>query len=241
MLRIDGVTKVYGSGEAAVNALDGVWLGVAKGSFTAIMGPSGSGKTTLLQVMAGLDRPTQGKVFIGNDEVSAMNEGQLTELRRHKIGFIFQAHNLLPTLSAEENILLPLIIAGERPDFGWFHRVVGAVGLENRLDHRPYELSQGQQQKVATARALITRPMLVLADEPTGNLDSRSSSELLVFLADTMAGFSQTVVMVTHDHQVAEYAQRIVFISDGKVVDEATGRKSVLFPGQVGPQDSHLA
>jgi putative ABC transport system ATP-binding protein len=221
IVRVEGVTKIYGSGEAATVALDGVWLEIRRGSFTAVMGPSGSGKTTLLQIIAGLDTPTSGRVFLGDREVSAMSEAQLTELRRHEIGFIFQAHNLLPTLTTKENILLPLVIAGKRPDFGWFHRVIGAVGLEKVLERRPFQLSQGQQQRVATARALITRPSLVLADEPTGNLDSRASRELLTFLSDTMKGFSQTVVMVTHDTDVAGYAERVISISDGKVVGDS--------------------
>jgi putative ABC transport system ATP-binding protein len=216
-LKVKNLTKVYGAGETRVVALDDISLEIDAGTFCAIMGPSGSGKTTLLQIMAGLDKPTSGEIFIGDEEVTSMNEAQLTELRRKRIGFIFQTNNLLPTLTAKENILLPLIIAGSKPDEEWFERVISAVGLGNRLEHRPSELSQGQQQRVATARALITQPRVVLADEPTGNLDSRSSNDLLEFLSETMGEFSQTIIMVTHDQHAATWARRVIEISDGRV------------------------
>ncbi len=216
-LKVKNLTKVYGAGETRVVALDDISLEIDAGTFCAIMGPSGSGKTTLLQIMAGLDKPTSGEIFIGDEEVTSMNEAQLTELRRKRIGFIFQTNNLLPTLTAKENILLPLIIAGSKPDEEWFERVISAVGLGNRLEHRPSELSQGQQQRVATARALITQPRVVLADEPTGNLDSRSSNDLLQFLSETMGEFSQTIIMVTHDQHAATWARRVIEISDGRV------------------------
>ncbi len=227
-LRAQDVVKVYGEGETRVVALDRISLEIETGTFCAIMGPSGSGKTTLLQIMAGLDKPSSGQIFIGSDEVTAMNEAQLTRLRRFKIGFIFQTNNLLPTLSARENIVLPLVISGARPEEDWLDRIVDAVGLGDRLTHKPSQLSQGQQQRVATARALITKPDVVLADEPTGNLDSKTSSELLEFLAQTMAEFSQTIVMVTHDHLAAKWARRVIEISDGRVVGDHSGAPSLL-------------
>jgi len=218
--RAAGLTKIYGEGDAEVRALDGVSVEFESGRFTAIMGPSGSGKSTLLHLMAGLDTPTSGSVFIGDVDLTTLSEKQLTLLRREKVGFVFQTFNLIPTLTAEENITLPLDIAGERPDRAWFDQVVDTVGLRDRLDHRPSELSGGQQQRVAGARALVSRPEIVYADEPTGNLDSRSGAELLAFLKGAVDDHGQTIVMVTHDANAASYANRIVFLADGRVVDE---------------------
>jgi putative ABC transport system ATP-binding protein len=218
--RADGLTKVYGEGDAAVRALDGVSVAFQRGHFTAIMGPSGSGKSTLLHCMAGLDTPTDGRVFIGEVDLTTLSEKQLTLLRRDKVGFVFQAFNLIPTLNASENITLPLDIAGRRPDRAWFDQVVDTVGLRSRLSHRPNELSGGQQQRVASARALVSRPEIVYADEPTGNLDSRSGLELLGFLRSAVKDHGQTIVMVTHDANAASHADRIVFLADGRIVDE---------------------
>jgi len=215
--------KIYGSGDAEVVALGGVSVGFASGRFTAIMGPSGSGKSTLLHCMAGLDSPTSGHVFIGGVDLTTLSEKQLTLLRREKVGFVFQAYNLVPTLTAAENITLPLDIAGDRPDAAWFDTVVDTIGLRSRLAHRPSELSGGQQQRVAGARALVSRPDIVYADEPTGNLDSKSGAELLSFLRSAVDEHGQTIVMVSHDPTAASYADRIVFLSDGHVVDEMTG------------------
>jgi putative ABC transport system ATP-binding protein len=212
--------KVYGEGQAAVEALRGVTVEFDVGRFTAIMGPSGSGKSTLLHCLAGLDAPTSGKVFIGDVDLTTLDERRLTLLRRERIGFVFQAYNLVPTLTAAENITLPLDIAGRSPDRGWFDTVVTAVGLGDRLDHRPSELSGGQQQRVAGARALVSRPTIVFADEPTGNLDSRSSAELLAFLRAAVDDHGQTIVLVTHDAVAASRADRVVFLGDGRVVDE---------------------
>jgi len=212
--------KVYGSGEAKVIALSGVRVELAKGQFTAIMGPSGSGKSTLMHCLAGLDTVTRGEVYIGNTRLTGMSDRQLTDLRRTKVGFIFQQFNLLPTLSAEENILLPLAIAGRKPDRAWFDTVIDTIGLRDRLRHRPSELSGGQQQRVACARALVARPEVVFADEPTGNLDSRSGAEILGFLRNSVREFGQTIVMVTHDPNAASYADRVIFLADGAVVDE---------------------
>jgi len=212
--------KVYGSGDAEVVALGGVTVDFEAGRFTAIMGPSGSGKSTLLHCMAGLDAPTSGQVFIGEVDLTALSEKQLTLLRREKVGFVFQAYNLVPTLTAAENITLPLDIAGHKPDRGWFDTVVDAVGLRSRLGHRPNELSGGQQQRVAGARALVSKPDIVYADEPTGNLDSKSGAELLSFLRSAVDDHRQTIVMVTHDPSAASFADRVVFLSDGHVVDE---------------------
>jgi putative ABC transport system ATP-binding protein len=214
------LTKQYGTGDARVVALDAVSIEFGAGAFTAIMGPSGSGKSTLLHCMAGLDVPTSGRVYIGDVDVTSLSEKQLTLLRREKVGFVFQTFNLVPTLTAAENITLPLDIAGERPDKTWFDQVVDTVGLRDRLTHRPSELSGGQQQRVAGARALVSRPEIVYADEPTGNLDSRSGAELLTFLRDAVKGHGQTIVMVTHDPTAAAYADRIVFLADGRIVDE---------------------
>jgi putative ABC transport system ATP-binding protein len=218
--RATGLRKVYGRGDAAVEALRGVSVDFVAGEFTAIMGPSGSGKSTLLHCMAGLDTPTDGAVFIGEVNITELNERHLTELRRDKVGFVFQAFNLVPTLTAGENITLPLDIAGRDVDRAWFDEVVDTVGLRDRLSHRPSELSGGQQQRVAGARALVSRPEIVYADEPTGNLDSRSSAELLRFLQEAVQQHGQTIVMVTHDANAASYADRVIFLADGSVVDE---------------------
>ena len=218
--RAVGLSKVYGEGDAAVRALDNVSVDFERARYTAIMGPSGSGKSTLLHCMAGLDTPTSGQVFIGDVDLTILSEKALTLLRRRSIGFVFQAYNLVPTLTAAENITLPLDIAGEKPDRAWFDQVVDTVGIRDRLSHRPAELSGGQQQRVAGARALVSRPEIVFADEPTGNLDSRSGHELLGFLRSAVNEHGQTIVMVTHDASAASFADRIVFLGDGKVVDE---------------------
>jgi putative ABC transport system ATP-binding protein len=212
--------KVYGEGDASVAALDGVTIDFADGEFTAVMGPSGSGKSTLMHCMAALDTSTGGEVYLGDTPLSGLGDKQLTRLRRDKIGFIFQAYNLVPTLTAQENIELPLAIAGRRPDQAWFDTVIDTVGLRTRLKHRPNELSGGQQQRVACARALVSRPEIVFADEPTGNLDSAASAEVLAFLRRSVDEYGQTIVMVTHDPIAAAYTDRVVFLADGKVVDE---------------------
>jgi len=218
--RTEGVSKLYDSGVAAVVALDDISVGLGEGQFTAIMGPSGSGKSTLLHMLAGLDRPTSGEVYLGDTEITGLSDKKLTMLRRDRIGFIFQAFNLLPTMTAAENIVLPMRIAGRKPDPDWVESIVATVGLTGRLSHRPAELSGGQQQRVAAARALASRPDIVFADEPTGALDSTSSSELLGFLRTAVTDLGQTVVMVTHDPTAASYADRVVFLADGRVVDE---------------------
>ena len=215
-----GGYKVYGEGENQVRALDGVTVGFEPGRFTAIMGPSGSGKSTLMQCAAGLDRLTSGQVIIGDVDITALSEKKLTLLRRERVGFIFQQFNLLPTLTAGENITFPLDLAGTRADREWMDRVVATVGLGDRLGHKPAELSGGQQQRVAVARALVERPQIIFADEPTGNLDSHSSAEILTFMRDAVQQFGQTVVMVTHDPVAATYASRILFLTDGRIVDE---------------------
>ncbi|MFE9928386.1 ABC transporter ATP-binding protein [Streptomyces sp. NPDC005533] len=217
---VTDLSKVYGSGDTRVVALDRVDVAFGEGEFTAIMGPSGCGKSTLLHCAAGLDSFSSGSVRIGTTELGTLDDQQLTRLRRDRIGFVFQAFNLLPTLTALENITLPLTIAGRRPDRQWLDRVVSMVGLAQRLDHRPGQLSGGQQQRVAVARALVTRPSIVFGDEPTGNLDSRSGAEVLGFLRDSVRELGQTVVMVTHDPVAAGYADRVVFLSDGRLVDE---------------------
>jgi putative ABC transport system ATP-binding protein len=214
------LSKVYGHGDAEVRALDGVSVEFERGRFSAIMGPSGSGKSTLLHCMAGLDAPTSGRVFIGDVDLTTLSEKQLTLLRRVKVGFVFQTFNLIPTLTAGENITLPLDIAGDKPDKAWFDTVVDTVRLRDRLHHRPSELSGGQQQRVAGARALVSRPEIVYADEPTGNLDSKSSHELLEFLRSAVKDHGQTIVMVTHDAGAASFSDRIVFLQDGRIVDE---------------------
>jgi putative ABC transport system ATP-binding protein len=218
--RADDLRKVFGEGQAAVEALRGITLDFEDGRFTAIMGPSGSGKSTLLHCVAGLDRPTSGKVFIGEVDLTTLDDKRLTLLRRDRVGFVFQAYNLVPTLTAAENITLPLDIAGRDVDRAWFDTVVDTVGLRDRLAHRPSELSGGQQQRVAGARALVSQPTIVFADEPTGNLDSRSSAELLAFLRSAVDDHGQTIVMVTHDAAAASRADRVVFLGDGLVVDE---------------------
>jgi len=211
--------KVYGEGDAGVRALAGVSVELAAGRFTAIMGPSGSGKSTLLHCMAGLDSLTDGQVFIGGRDLAELSDRELTELRRQRVGFVFQAFNLIPTMSAAENISLPFRLAGQRPDPDWLGTVVNTVGLADRLDHRPSELSGGQQQRVAVARALATRPDIVFADEPTGNLDSHSGAEVLGFLRRAVDEFGQSVAMVTHDPIAAGYADAVIFLADGRVVD----------------------
>jgi putative ABC transport system ATP-binding protein len=218
--RAEGLRKIYGTGDATVEALRGVSLELRSTEWTAIMGPSGSGKSTLLHLLAGLDRPTEGKVFLGDTDLTTLNDKQLTKLRRDRVGFVFQAFNLIPTLTASENITLPLDIAGRDVDRGWFDQVVDTIGLRDRLSHRPAELSGGQQQRVAGARALVTRPAIIFADEPTGNLDSKSGEELLSFLRSAVDDHDQTIVMVTHDPRAASYADRIVFLADGRIVSE---------------------
>ena len=220
VVRAEGVTKLYGTGDAAVAALDDVSVGLYGGQFTAIMGPSGSGKSTLLHLLAGLDRPTAGEVYVGDTELTNLGDKALTTLRRDRIGFIFQSFNLLPTLTAAENIVLPMRIAGRKPDQHWVASVVETVGLGGRLDHRPAQLSGGQQQRVAAARALASKPDIVFADEPTGALDRRSGTELLGLLRGAVDDLDQTVVMVTHDPTAAAYADRVVFLADGHIVDE---------------------
>ena len=214
------LTKVYGTGETAVHALDGVSVDFRHREFTAVMGPSGSGKSTLLHCLAALDTVTSGEVIIGDTSLTGLNDKALTALRRDRVGFVFQAFNLVPTLSARENILLPLAIAGRTPDPGWYDTVITAVGLRDRLSHKPNELSGGQQQRVACARALVSRPAIVFADEPTGNLDSTATAEVLAFLRRSVDEFDQTVVMVTHDPVAAAYTDRVVFLADGRIVEE---------------------
>ncbi|MFE1784485.1 ABC transporter ATP-binding protein [Streptomyces sp. NPDC059506] len=221
--RATGLSKVYGSGETRVVALDNVSVDFLAGRFTAIMGPSGSGKSTLMHCMAGLDSFSSGSVRIGDVELASLKDKQLTRLRRDRIGFVFQAFNLLPTLTAAENITLPMDIAGRKPDAAWLERVITTVGLSGRLSHRPSQLSGGQQQRVAVARALASRPDIVFADEPTGNLDSRSGAEILGFLRSSVRELGQTVVMVTHDPVAASYADRVIFLADGRIVDELHG------------------
>ena len=215
-------SKVYGKGEAEVRALDGINVEFATSRFTAIMGPSGSGKSTLMHAMAGLDTLTSGAVYVGDVELGKLNDKKLTQLRRDHIGFIFQAFNLIPTLTAAENIVLPMKLAGRKPDAAWFDNVVATVGLGNRLHHRPSELSGGQQQRVAVARALASQPHIIFADEPTGNLDSRTGAEILSFMRQAVRELGQTIVMVTHDPVAASYADRAVFLADGRIVDDLT-------------------
>jgi putative ABC transport system ATP-binding protein len=218
--RAVGVTKKFGTGATAVTALDDISVDIRRSQFTAIMGPSGSGKSTLMHALAGLDTVDSGDVSIGETTLNTLSDKGLADLRRNRVGFIFQQFNLLPTLTAEENITLPLAIAKRKPDQAWFDQVVGAVGLADRLTHRPSELSGGQQQRVACARALLPKPDVIFADEPTGNLDSRSSGEILRFLRKSVDEFHQTIVMVTHDANAAMYADRVVFLLDGKLVHE---------------------
>jgi putative ABC transport system ATP-binding protein len=215
-----GLGRSYGSGETRIDALAEVSVQFGQGRFTAIMGPSGSGKSTLLHCLAGLDRPTSGQVFLGEIELSRLTEKALTHLRRDRIGFVFQAFNLVPTLTALENITLPLTLANRKPDQAWLDLIVHTTGLEDRLHHKPSELSGGQQQRVACARALVSRPHVVFADEPTGNLDSRASADVLAFLHRSVREFGQTVVMVTHDPTAAAYADRVLFLADGRLREE---------------------
>lgn len=220
--RAENATKVYGYGELAVTALDDISVSFDANMFNAIMGPSGSGKSTLMHCMAGLDTLTSGKVYIGEQDLSTLDDNALTRLRRDKVGFIFQAYNLVPTLTARENITLPIDLAGRDVDEEWVSTVIETIGIADRLTHLPKELSGGQQQRVAAARALASRPEIIFADEPSGNLDSTSSAELLTFLRKAVREFDQTIVMVTHDPIAASYADRIVFLADGRVVDEMT-------------------
>ena len=213
-------TKIYGRDDSEVRALDGVSVTFVKGQFSAIMGPSGSGKSTLMHCMAGLDSLTDGEVQIGETRLSELNERQLTQLRRDKIGFIFQAYNLVPTLNALENMTLPLSLAGRKPNQAWLDQVIDTVGLRDRLTHRPSELSGGQQQRVAVSRALVSQPEIIFADEPTGNLDSRAGAEILDFMRRAVRELGQTIVMVTHDPAAASYADRVIFLADGRIVDE---------------------
>ncbi|GHG56358.1 ABC transporter ATP-binding protein [Streptomyces griseocarneus] len=218
--RATGLSKVYGQGETRVAALDSVSVEFRRGEFTAIMGPSGSGKSTLMHCMAGLDAISSGSTRIGDTELGSLGDRQLTRLRRDKVGFVFQAFNLLPTLTALENITLPMDIAGRKPDPQWLQQIVMTLGLSGRLAHRPSQLSGGQQQRVAVARALTAKPEIIFADEPTGNLDSRSGAELLGFLHESVRALEQTIVMVTHDPVAASYADRVLFLADGRIVDE---------------------
>jgi putative ABC transport system ATP-binding protein len=228
--RVVDLTKTYGAGETRVTALDSVTIGFTAGEFTAIMGPSGSGKSTLMHCAAGLDAATAGEVYVGDTDLTRLREKDLTVLRRDKIGFVFQSFNLIPTLTAHENITLPISIAGRRPDQVWFDTVIDTIGLRDRLSHRPGELSGGQQQRVACARALVSRPEIIFADEPTGNLDSTSGAEVLGFLRRSVDEFGQTIVMVTHDANAASYTDRVIFLADGQVVGEMREptRESVL-------------
>jgi putative ABC transport system ATP-binding protein len=215
------VRRRYGEGHAAVDALAGISTAFERGRFSAIMGPSGSGKSTLMHILAGLDRPTSGSVMLDETEITTLDDGDLTRLRRDKLGFIFQFFNLIPVLTAEENIVLPLSIAGRKPDEEWVRRLIDTVGLADRLTHRPAELSGGQQQRVAVARALVSKPAVVFADEPTGNLDSKSSEEVLRMLRQSVDDLGQTVIMVTHDPEAASHADRLVVLRDGLVVHDA--------------------
>jgi putative ABC transport system ATP-binding protein len=222
-IRVVALSKIYGSGEAAVLALDGVTAEFADQRFTAIMGPSGSGKSTLLHCMAGLDQPTSGQVFLGGADLGSLSDTQLTRLRRERVGFIFQSFNLLPTLTVAENIALPLLLAGRKPAASWLDDVISLVGLGDRLSHRPAELSGGQQQRVAVARALASQPEIIVADEPTGNLDSRSSAQLLGYLATAVRELGQTIVMVTHDPGAAAVSDQVLFLADGRIAGQLTG------------------
>jgi putative ABC transport system ATP-binding protein len=221
------VTRRYGEGETAVDALRGVSVDVSKGKLTAVMGPSGSGKSTLMHIMAGLDKPTTGSVVVAGQEITTLKDSDLTKLRREHIGFVFQFFNLLPMLSAEENIRLPLAIAGEKPDPAFFEQLVDSVGLKDRLGHRPSALSGGQQQRVAIARALVSQPDVVFADEPTGNLDSKTGAEILELLRHSVEDLGQTIVMVTHESRAAAIADRVLYLADGVIVRELAGATQV--------------
>jgi putative ABC transport system ATP-binding protein len=222
-IRVAALSKIYGSGEAAVTALDRVTAEFADQRFTAIMGPSGSGKSTLLHCMAGLDQPTSGQVFLGDADLGSLSDTQLTRLRRERVGFVFQSFNLLPTLTVAENIALPLLLAGRKPATSWLDDVITLVGLGDRLAHRPAELSGGQQQRVAVARALASQPEIIVADEPTGNLDSRSSAQLLGYLATAVRELGQTIVMVTHDPGAAAVSGEVLFLADGRIAGQLAG------------------
>jgi putative ABC transport system ATP-binding protein len=221
--RAVGASKIYGSGEAGVRALDNISVEFERHRYTAIMGPSGSGKSTLLHCLAGLDRVTTGQIFLGDVEISASSEKKLTLIRRDRIGFVFQAYNLIPTLTASENLTLPLALAGKKPDPEHYDLVVDTLRLRDRLTHKPTELSGGQQQRVAVGRALMSKPEIVFADEPTGNLDSKSSAEILNYMRQAVNDLGQTTVMVTHDPNAASYSDRVVFLADGHIVDELVG------------------
>ncbi len=221
IVRASGIERIYGSGEAEVRALDGVDVAFEKGKFTSIMGPSGSGKSTLMHILAGLDKPTTGEVVIDGTEITGLGDGDLTQLRRDKLGFVFQFFNLLPVLTAEENIVLPLSIARRKPDQEWVDQLIERVGLTDRRDHRPSELSGGQQQRVAVARALVTRPAVLFADEPTGNLDSKASEDVLQLLRGAADEFDQTVIMVTHEPDAAAHGDRLIALRDGRLVHDA--------------------
>jgi putative ABC transport system ATP-binding protein len=226
LVEAEDLRRRYGEGEAAVDALAGVTVAFPSGRFAAIMGPSGSGKSTLMHILAGLDRPTTGTVRLGGVDLTALDDRELTQLRREKIGFIFQTFNLLPVLNARENILLPLSIAGRKPEGEWFDRLIDTVGIRDRLTHRPAELSGGQQQRVAVARALISRPAVVFADEPSGNLDSKASNDVLELLRHAVDDFGQTVVMVTHDAHAASFADRLLVLADGRIVHDGESLSS---------------
>ncbi|GAA1991530.1 ABC transporter ATP-binding protein [Amycolatopsis minnesotensis] len=235
-LALESVRKVYGSGDGAITALDGVTAGLRRGSFTAVMGPSGSGKSTFLHCAAGLDRPTSGRVLLGGTELSGLSETRLTELRRQRIGFVFQAYNLLPSLTVEQNITLPLRLAGQRADRGWLREVAERVGIAAKLGGRPAELSGGQQQRVAIARALVTKPEVLLADEPTGALDTRTGRQVLELLRGLVDSTGQTVLMVTHDPVAASYAHSVLFLADGRFA----GELSAPTPDKVAERMTHL-
>ena len=220
IVRLQGVSKIYGSGDAQVHALDDVSVGFGAGEFTAIMGPSGSGKSTMMHILAGLDAPTAGHVFVEDTDITALTDTALTKLRRDRIGFVFQSFNLVPTLDARANILLPMRLAGKAPEKGWFDLIVNSLGIANRLNHRPSEMSGGQQQRVAVARALMSRPAVIVADEPTGNLDSHSTDEVMDLLRRAVDELSQSVIMVTHDTATAAYADRVLVCRDGRIVSD---------------------
>ena len=220
IVRLQGVSKIYGSGDAQVRALDDVSVGFGAGEFTAIMGPSGSGKSTMMHILAGLDAPTSGRVFVEDTDITALKDTALTKLRRDRIGFVFQSFNLVPTLDARANILLPMRLAGKAPEKEWFDLIVGSLGIVNRLSHRPSEMSGGQQQRVAVARALMSRPAVIVADEPTGNLDSHSTDEVMDLLRRAVDELGQSVIMVTHDTATAAYADRVLVCRDGRIVSD---------------------
>ena len=220
IVRLQGVSKIYGSGDAQVRALDDVTVGFGAGEFTAIMGPSGSGKSTMMHILAGLDAPTSGRVFVEDTDITALKDTALTKLRRDRIGFVFQSFNLVPTLDARANILLPMRLAGKAPEKEWFDLIVGSLGIVNRLSHRPSEMSGGQQQRVAVARALMSRPAVIVADEPTGNLDSHSTDEVMDLLRRAVDELGQSVIMVTHDTATAAYADRVLVCRDGRIVSD---------------------